>query len=176
MKPRKLPALPNGLTFNVIDVETANSNQATICQIGIVSVVDGSVRDEWATLVDPEDSFSGYLTGKIHGIAEEHILDAPTLPSVWSAMREIVEDQVLISHTHFDRTALDKAADRYYLNKLRVDWRDSLIIARDAWPTMPGKHGLKNLAARLDIQLRHHDALEDAWAAAVVVLKAYGQS
>ena len=35
------------LTFNVIDVETANVDRRTICEIGIVHVEDGQVRDEW---------------------------------------------------------------------------------------------------------------------------------
>ncbi len=32
------------LTFNAIDVETANSSPASICQIGIVRVVDGALK------------------------------------------------------------------------------------------------------------------------------------
>lgn len=159
----------------MVDVETANYSQATICQIGIVHVVGGRIQDEWSTLVDPEDDFFGMFTG-IHGIAEEHILDAPLLPDIWGDLRNRVENRVLISHSHFDRIALDKAADSYDLNRLNVLWHDSLSIARSAWPQMPGKHGLKNLAAQLGIRFTHHDALEDARAAAIVVLKAYGQA
>ena len=43
------------LTFNSIDVETANADRASICQIGIVHVRDGSVVGQWETLVNPED-------------------------------------------------------------------------------------------------------------------------
>ena len=42
------------LTFNAIDVETANADRASICQIGIVHVRDGEIEDRWQTLVDPE--------------------------------------------------------------------------------------------------------------------------
>ena len=175
MSPRVLTPLPNGLTFNVVDVETANHDRATICQIGVVQVVKGRIRDEWSTLVDPEDDFIGMFTG-IHGVSRKHVLDAPILPDIWDNLRNRVEGRILISHSAFDRTALDKAAGRYYLNKLDVDWRDSVYIARNAWPRMPGKHGLKNLADQLGIPLKHHDALEDARAAAIVVLKAYGQA
>ena len=160
----------------MIDVETANHNQATICQIGVVSVMNGRIRGEWSMLVDPQDEFIWWFTKRIHGISSKHISNAPILPEVWDNLRSIVEGGVLISHSSFDRTALDKAADRYYLSKLSVNWRDSADIARNAWPSMPGKHSLKNLAAQLGIQFRHHDALEDARAAAAVVLKAYGQN
>ena len=37
-------------TFNAIDVETANADRASICQIGIVQVRDGKIRDRWQTL------------------------------------------------------------------------------------------------------------------------------
>ena len=45
------------VTFNAIDVETANADRASICQIGIVHVRDGVVVDRWQTLVNPEDWF-----------------------------------------------------------------------------------------------------------------------
>ena len=40
------------LTFNSIDVETANADRASICQIGIVHVRDGVVADTaWSASV-----------------------------------------------------------------------------------------------------------------------------
>ena len=47
-------------------------------------------------------------------------------------------------------------------------------IARRAWPERYGQrgYGLKNIARDLDISFRHHDALEDARAAAEIVLRA----
>ena len=45
------------LTFNSIDVETANADRASICQIGIVHVRDGEIEDQWQTLINPEDWF-----------------------------------------------------------------------------------------------------------------------
>jgi len=38
-------------------VETANADYASICQVGVVRVVDGAMTDEYVTLVDPEDWF-----------------------------------------------------------------------------------------------------------------------
>ena len=174
MKPQIIQPLPNGLTFNVIDVETANHDRA-ICQIGVVQVVSGSIRGEWSTLVNPEADFDPYHVDT-HGIGEEKIRDAPILPDIWDDLRNLVDNHVLISHSPYDRDALSKAAYRYDMNWLSVRWYDSVTIARNAWPKMPGKHSLKNLADQLGIQFDHHDALEDARAAAIVVLKAYGQA
>ena len=43
--------------FTAIDVETANADMASICQIGVAKYVDGELTEEWSTLVDPEDYF-----------------------------------------------------------------------------------------------------------------------
>ena len=66
-----------GMTFNAIDVETANYSRSSICQIGIAKVVDGAVVDRWSTLVNPEDEFIGHLT-RIHGISPEQELSNAT--------------------------------------------------------------------------------------------------
>ena len=64
--------------------------------------------------------------------------------------------------------------NNYGLEQLQVTWLDSAKIARRAWPDRYGRrgYGLKNIARDLDISFRHHDALEDARAAAEIVLRA----
>jgi DNA polymerase-3 subunit epsilon len=51
---------------------------------------------------------------------------------------------------------------------------DSLIVARRAWPELRGNggHGLGNPKTYLGLNFEHHDAEEDARAAAEVVLHA----
>ena len=39
------------MTFNAIDVETANADMASICQIGAVEVKNGQIKNHWSTLV-----------------------------------------------------------------------------------------------------------------------------
>ena len=60
------------LTFNSIDVETANADRASICQIGIVHVRDGEIEDQWQTLINPEDWFDPWNVS-IHGIDEKDV-------------------------------------------------------------------------------------------------------
>ena len=161
------------LTFNAIDVETANADRASICQIGIVHVRDGEIEDRWQTLVDPEDWFDPWNVS-IHGIDEDDVWQSPTLPEVRAELRARLRGSVLVSHTSFDRVAFERAMTRYGLEQLQVTWLDSAKIARRAWPDRYGRrgYGLKNVARDLDISFRHHDALEDARAAAEIVLRA----
>ena len=160
-------------TFNAIDVETANANRASICQIGIVHVRDGQVRDRWQTLVDPEDWFDEWNVS-IHGIDEKDVRNSPTLPELRSTLRKRLRGSVVVSHTSFDRVAFERAMTKYTLEPLQVTWLDSAKIARRAWPERFGRkgYGLKKVAEALDIQFKHHDALEDARAVAEIVLRA----
>ena len=161
------------LTFNVIDVETANADRESICQIGIVHVQNGVIVDRWQTLVDPECDFDPWNVG-IHGIGENDVAGSPTLPQVRDELRRRLRGSVLVSHTSFDRVAFERAMYRYGLEQLQVVWMDSAKIVRRAWPERYGQsgYGLKNVARELGIPFQHHDALEDARAAAEVVLRA----
>ena len=161
------------LTFNVIDVETANSDRASICQIGIVHVRDGQIVDQWQTLVNPEDRFSSRNI-KIHKIDESAVRNSPLFPDVHDELCTRLSGTILISHTAFDRIAFERVMQKYGLDQLQVTWLDSAIIARRAWPEhyYQRGYGLKNLTKDFGISFNHHDALEDARAAAEIVLHA----
>lgn len=164
------------LTFNSIDVETANKNNGSICQIGVVHVQDGVIREQWQTLVNPEGLFDPWNV-KIHGIDEHDIRNSPALPQVWDELRLRLHGQVLVSHTSFDRTAFKRAITRYNLEQLQVTWLDSAEIARRTWPARYGNRwNLKKITNDLGISFKHHNALEDARAAAEVVLHACAAS
>ncbi len=162
-----------GQNFNVVDVETANRDRSTICQIGIAHIVDGQVVDRWCTLIDPEDEFDDWNI-KIHGITQADVQGAPTMPEVREELRQRLRGQILVSHTPYDRGAFEMAMDKYDLEQLQVYWLDSAKIARRAWPEKFGQrgYGLKNVSYYIGHEFKHHDALEDAIAAAEITLAA----
>ena len=155
-----------------IDVETANADRASICQIGIVHVRNGRIEDHWQTLIDPEDWFDPWNVS-IHGIGENDVKESRTLPEVRDELRRRLRGSVLVSHTAFDRVAFERAMTRYNLEQLQVTWLDSAKVARRAWPESYRERGwgLSNIASDLGISFKHHDALEDARAAAEIVLR-----
>ena len=158
------------LTFNAIDVETANEDRASICQIAIVAVVGGRLRRDWCTLVDPRVPFAP-MNIAIHGIRQTDVKGQPTLAQVWSDLSKRLRGSYVVSHSPFDRQSLEGAADRHRLPDLDVMWVDSVKIAKYAWPEY-GSWGLKSVARELGISFRHHDALEDARVAAEAVIRA----
>lgn len=159
-----------GLTFNAIDVETANADRASICQIGIVQVVDGQIADMWETLVDPQEPFD-FWNVRVHGIDEAEVKGSPTMPQIRKELRRRLRGSFLVSHTSFDRVAFERAMNKYRLEQLQVTWLDSETIAKNAWPDN-GRWNLKALANRLGLSFQHHNALEDAKVVAKIVLVA----
>ncbi len=160
------------LTFSAIDIETANANRASICQIGIVHVRDGVITDHWQSLVNPSAWFDP-LNVSIHGIDEKDVKDSPSFSDIREELDRL-NGSILISHTSFDRVSVERALKEHNLDPLRVTWLDSTRIVRRAWPEQYGRSGwgLKNVATDLGITFNHHDALEDARAAAEIVLRA----
>jgi len=161
------------MRFYAVDVETANSDQGSICQIGVGVFEDGLLIDAWKTYVDPEAYFH-WQNVRVHGISREDVEEAPTFPEVYDDLRLMFENNIVVHHSPFDRTAFRKAFERYSLEPYEVKWLDSVKVARRAFGNgcLEGGYNLANLAAYLDIDFQHHDALEDAIAAGKIVVYA----
>lgn len=160
------------MEFVAIDVETANADMASICQIGLAKYKDGVLEKEWSSLIDPEDYFDDINIG-IHGIDEKDVSGAPTLTEVASQLSEFMSNSVCVSHTHFDRVSVYRAFEKYSLKQLDVTWLDSARVARRTWEECAWSgYGLANICKIIGYEFKHHDALEDAKAAGQVILSA----
>jgi DNA polymerase-3 subunit epsilon len=164
------------LQFTAIDVETANADMASICQIGIVRFVAGALSEEWKTYVDPGDFFDD-INVSIHGIDEEVVAGAPTFCEVADRVNALLDGQVAVTHTHFDRIAIYQAANRSKVVPPNCTWLDSARVARRAWIELSHSgYGLANVCECIGYEFKHHDALEDAKAAAQVMIAAMVES
>ena len=160
------------LSFVAVDVETANEDLASICQVGVAKFVEAELIDEWVSLIDPEDFCSGFKTS-IHGIAEADVAGAPNFPAVANRLVDFLDGNVCVCHTHFDRLSLARVCAKYGLPEFETTWLDSARVARRTWLDCAWKgYGLLDLCKRIGYEFRHHHALEDAKAAAQVLLAA----
>ena len=160
------------MRFAAIDVETANPNMASICQVGVAVFENEKLNTEWQSLVDPEDYFDDF-NSSIHGIEAHHVEKAPTFSAIAAELFELLENQPVIAHTHFDRTAISQTCRKNGIISPRLQWLDSARVARRAWPQFAVKgYGLANICGHIGYTFRHHDALEDAKAAGQVMLAA----
>ena len=160
------------MKFVAIDVETANQDVGTICQIGVVTFDKGHVLESWQTLVNPEAYFDPFNLA-IHGITEPSVRQAPIFPEIFEELHYRLARQVVVSHTSFDKTALTRVSEKYDLPAIRCSWLDSARVVRHTWPQFSRRgYGLKNIAQWLGIEFDHHNAAEDARAAGLVVVEA----
>lgn len=159
--------------FIAVDVETAAYDVASICQIGLACVGFDNSIDTFSTYIDPCTGFAAGNT-RLHGIDAQTVKGAPTFAAALPQLRALLEAHPLVQHSRFDEKAFDAACKLAGIPVLKSAWTDSVAVARKAWPELRGNggHGLGNLKKVLGLEFRHHDAGEDARAAAQVVLKA----
>src|SRR5258708_36700225 len=152
--------------FIALDVETANADFASICSVGLVHFRSGTVFKSLTILVNPEDEFDAFNIG-LHGIRPEDVVGKPTMAQVFPAIRASLSDVVIVHHSHFDKTALARAAAKYGACSLPCLWLDTLRVARRAWPLLNdgGGYGLARLASEFQISFTHQPAGDVARAA-----------
>lgn len=164
------------MNFVAIDVETANADMASICQIGIAKFVNGGLVEEWITLINPEDYFYFVNIG-IHGIEDSDVINAPIFPEVLDKLKYFMDGSICVCHTHFDRVSIAKAFQKYSIQPLNITWLDSARVARRTWDEFSWSgYGLANLCQKIGYKFNHHDALEDAKASGYVLLAAIKES
>ncbi len=158
--------------FVAIDVETANADRSSICQIGVALYEDGMLSDEWESYIDPQDLFDP-INISIHGIDESMVRGSPKLDEVAEDIYRSLDDKVTVCHTHFDRVAIRKGFDKYRIRQPTCAWLDTAMVARLTWEEFARSgYGLSDVCRALGYNFKHHDALEDAKAAGHILLAA----
>jgi DNA polymerase-3 subunit epsilon len=164
------------MEFVALDIETANPDQSSICQIGIAKYINGQLVDELCLLIDPEDYFDKWNID-VHGITERMIEGKPTFPEVYEQVAGFLNDALCVTHTHFDRNAIHRVLARYNLPAMNISWLDSAKVTRRTWPELAQRgYGLANVCQKIGYEFKHHDALEDAKASAQVLFAAIEES
>lgn len=161
------------MDFVAIDIETANADMSSICQIGIAEFRDGQLFETWTTYIDPQDDFDE-INMMIHGITPEMVQGYPNFTQAHEPLYKYLSKKIVVCHTHFDRSAIHQAAYSHGIILPDCEWLDSAKIARRTWLELSqnGGYGLANIAKFIGYKFKHHDALEDACASGHIVLKA----
>jgi len=160
------------MDFVAVDVETANPDAASICQIGIVAFENGRVKESWQSLVNPEDYFDDFNVF-IHGIDERAVRGAPTFPQVFDTVQKWLVGAVVACHTPFDRVAVARVVEKYGLPPVDCAWLDTAKVVRRTWSEFSQRgYGLANVASKFGIAFAQHNAEEDARAAGEILARA----
>jgi DNA polymerase-3 subunit epsilon len=160
------------MDFVAIDFETANSNLASACEIGLVKVSGGKVTDRFSALIKPPSEL--FEVGPIqfgkHGISEEMLEDAKSFDELFPRIRQFIGTSPLVAHqASADIAILNALASRFDLvipdNKVFCTRRISEVALE-----LPN-FKLKTVADSLGIKHdEKHRAGGDAYTAALIAL------
>ncbi len=156
-----------------LDFETANRYPDSACQLGLVRMVDWSIRDCASFLIRPPEG--EFLFTYLHGIDRESVAHEPDWGELWPRLSGWFEgaDYLAAHNASFDQGVLQATCARFGLQAPQVPFLDTVSIARNVWGIYPTKLNL--VCERLGIELNHHEALSDAKACAEILARAHAE-
>jgi DNA polymerase-3 subunit epsilon len=95
------------MTFTAIDFETAIGHHP--CSVGIVTVENGVVVDEFVSLIRPPNNLYSPYTIKVHGIYPRDTINAKTFAQVYPEIKKRLQNRIVVAHQSFDRAVLSKS-------------------------------------------------------------------
>jgi DNA polymerase-3 subunit epsilon len=161
------------MNFTAIGFETATGYRNSACVIGVVTVENSEIIDEYYTLIRPPSNDYWHRNIRVHGIHPEDTENVPTFAGLYSEIKSRLQGQTIVAHNEvFDRGVLKNTMEHYGLNyhelNLPARWECTLQIYR-ARGFKPCK--LSDCCQHMNIPLNHHEALSDAIACAKLYLR-----
>ncbi|MFD1392194.1 3'-5' exonuclease [Lacticaseibacillus jixianensis] len=159
------------MDFIAMDFETANRQRASACSLAIVVVRADRVTDSFYTLIDPEAPFEPQNV-RIHGITAAQVVGQPTFPAVWPHIQSFFTPTQLVTahNSPFDVSVLRRTLERYEIAVPHYQVIDTVRTAKKLMPNLPN-HRLDTVSAAMHIPLaHHHNALQDSYACARILI------
>ena len=158
--------------FVALDLETANRDFASICEIGLVRYRKGVQVESWSHLISPSAELFYFENTWIHGINEEDCIDAPEFPEVTDSILNFLDGAPLVAHnTGFDMAAIRRVFNLYGIPYPPMTYFCTLVLARKALKGELVSFRLQNVADYLGVDFDQiHRAESDARAAGDVAV------
>lgn len=103
----------------ILDLETTSLSGAIV----EIAVIDHEGNTLFHSLVNPQMPITEGARA-VHGISDEEVAQAPTLPDIWDAFLQALEGRAILVtyNTEFDKGILDGEAQRYGLTRSKHAW------------------------------------------------------
>lgn len=146
-------------TFTAIDFETAQGKRWSICQVGLVCVENGIIKEQISILVQPPNNFYWNNFIDIHGITPKDTENTPTFDKIWKQIEPFIKNKNVVAHNGFgfDFHCLKQTLEYYNIEIPEYTGHCTYKIYGD---------NLASLCKEYNIPLNHHEALSDAMACA----------
>jgi len=150
----------------IIDTETTGMTATAdrLTEIGIVTVVDGRVVDEWSTLINPGCPIPGEIQA-LTGITDAMVRNAPSFYEIADLVQARLADHIFVAHNaRFDYGFIKHEFRRAGIS-FQADVLCTVRLSRRLYPQYRG-HSLDALRERHHLSNEgRHRALGDARAA-----------
>lgn len=158
--------------FVAIDLETANSNLASICEVGLVRFKDGQPVERWSRFVAPPDDLFYFDNTWIHGITGKDCQDALTFKELTPAISDFISGvPVVAHHTGFDMAAIRKVSEWFGLPYPQMTYFCTVVMSRKALSGKLVSFRLQKVAEHFGLEFDQvHRAESDAEAAGLVAV------
>ena len=162
------------MNFTAIDFETANGFRGSACAIGAAKFRNGSLVETHYTLLQPPAGFDRFDPRNIaiHGITSADVATAPAFGEHFEQLYAFINDDVVVAHNAgFDIGVIEAGLEVSRRPIPRLEFACTLTLSRKTYQL--ASHALPSAAAEAGYVLHnHHNALEDAKAAAAIVVDA----
>ncbi|MDO4331779.1 MAG: exonuclease domain-containing protein [Eubacteriales bacterium] len=158
--------------FIAIDFETATNEMNSACSLGIACVDKFEIQKTYYFLIQPPEN--KYLANNtdIHGLSALDTVNAPLFPAVWSEIKELFSDSIVVAHNaRFDMSVLKSCFDFYGIEMVDFQYIDSIAISNRVINDKNYGQSLIDRAAYFNIPIEnHHNSLDDAVTCANIVI------
>ncbi len=160
-------------SFAAIDFELANGVRNSVCSVGIVIVEKGEVIDTFYSLVKPPKNNYHWGNSRVTKIYPKNTINSPSFKDIFPEVKKRLQGKKIVAHNEgFDRDVLKTVMKYYKLDyeslKLPKKWEDTVEIFQSLGAESAK---LNRLAEFYNIEIKHHNALSDAHATALLYLK-----
>ena len=154
--------------FVTLDMELADRMLPSICSITIIEWNDNNIVNIIDTYINPDCEVEEFFADR-HGITNEMLKDAPTLPEKWIEIYDALDHKMVFAH-NANRTikALKQRASVDLLKMPDLRFGDTASLARRTWPGLDS-YKLQELTETLNITKFHNNSYEDAKSVAKIV-------
>ena len=159
------------MDFVAIDFETATSKFTSACSLGFCVVEDNKIVKRQEIYIRPVPFEFNEYNIKIHGIEPFMVENKPTFDEYWNDLKPYLNNKTVIAHNAtFDVGVLCAMLDLFGIEYPKFKYLCTVKLSQKAYPEL-SSHKLNNLCDAMGIKFHHHQAYDDAYACAMVMLR-----
>lgn len=161
----------SNINFVALDFETATSNRASACEVGLTYVEDGQIVKSDSWFIKPEENRFDGMNISIHGITPEMTANAPSFSDQWERLSGSLKGKTVVAHySPFDMGVIRGECERCKLPYPDFRFICSCALSRFVVPGMYS-YGLEPICNYFGIDIdNHHRGEADTIMTAKLVL------